>query len=303
MIAAMPTRAYIRPLFALWQEKWQGDSSPQLQPSPKLLKHVEHLGGSSPRKRLSCLTLWELFLFFYSKYDEIQHLDALCAVLRRQMNKYEKKELLSVLENLKEEAPRFLNAKGHEHLAKLTEDSGKTLLETAKKYGIPSLDSRFFEAAQNVHYVTRLKRLQPNEPNLKLLSEVQQREVYEKRLDANERLGHAVLRILIDKLHDSKQTPSELWRNTLLAIGGDPRVPPIVASYRDWWMPLDDRYRQQMIAWMSELDLDIFLQIFKAFAEKNNDMERMFREREIFYGVCSRKSSFSVHACFCQNER
>ena len=299
--------AYILPLLGLWN-----DRDVPLQPTPKLLKRIESICREYQNGYLGLLQLEKMISLFFSRYNELEHIDALGKTLRGHLERYEDRELLFGLDQFKKHAEAFLNAQGHEHLAELTGRSGKTLPEMAEQYGIPTLNSRFFEAAAIAYYVTRLEQLDANEPNVDLLSELLQPldkneqnadpssekqdtpKVYDTKVDAPFYLGHKVLMILIDKLQEAGQAPVPLWLGTLRAIGGDPRMPG--RKSQKWWAPLGNDYIKCMLAWLSALDLEWFLKTFKEFADAkairdkdDNDMQRMFEDRATFLQGLLRK--------------
>lgn len=93
-------------------------------------------------------------------------------------------------------------------------------------------------------------------------------------------LGHAALRILIDRSRSSGI--SKNWLNAVLEIGKDPRMPKSAQSYQYWWSHLDKSYSDQVITWLSKNDLKLFLEILKESSVGSYDMHRMFPERKRF---------------------
>ena len=288
--------AYILPLLSLWNDKESA-----LEPTPRLLNHIEEICRKYQNGYLGLLQLRKMLTLFFSRYDELTHLSELGSSLVKHLVLYEDRELLFGLDKFKKQAIDFLNINGHKHLAELTDKSGSNLPDMAELYAIPTNNSRFFEAAVTAYYVTRLQHLKPNEDDVNLLHEVSQEKVYNTKADSRFYLGHHVLKILIDKLRDHfNHVPSELWLNTLLNIGRDPRVPNTDKYFQKWWLPLGDWYIQSMTSWLSEVDLKLFLDIFTNFADEkaingNEDMQRMFEHRAAFLrGLLKRKCIIST---------
>lgn len=288
MIDVMRGAGFIRPLIDLWLK---GHPTVDIPCTPELLDHLDRLACASRRGRLGRLALRELCQFFFSRYDTLPHLAALCRVLRHQFSLYQMQELLFGLDKFKAQEEHFLQAEGHVHLARLAEAHASILADEAKAHSIPLTDSRFFEASQHVYYLSRLRKLQPNEPS-DPLAELQVPRVYQSRLSSHRRLGHEVLTILIDTLRKAHCGPSEAWRNTLLAIAGDPRVPKTRPRYADWWAQIDASYAAIMSEWLAEVDMELFLRIWREYAQREGDpaLQRMYPDRECFlHGIFRKK--------------
>lgn len=287
MVSVMQCASFIRPLIDLWQK---GHPTVDIPCTPELLDHLDKLACTSRRGRLGRLALRELCQFFFSRYDTLPHLSALCRVLRHQFSLYQMRELLFGLDKFKAQEKLFLEAEGHTQLARLAEAHASVLSDEAKAHGIPLTDSRFFEASQHVYYLSRLRKLQPNEQS-NLLTELQMPQVHESRLSGSKRLGHDILAILIDTLRKAHCSPSEVWRTTLLTIAGDPRVPKTSRSYMDWWAHIDASYAETMCEWLAEVDMELFLRIWQEYAQREGDsaLQRMYPDRACFLRGIFRK--------------
>lgn len=288
MIGIMRGAAFIRPLIDLWRESSPHSAIPC---TPELLEHLDRLACASRRGRLGRLALRELCQFFFSRYDTLPHLAALCRVLRHQLSLYRVQELLFGLDKFKAREALFLQAEGHVQLARLAEAHASVLADEARAHGIPLTDSRFFEVSQNVYYLSRLRRLHANEES-ELLAEIQVPRVHQSRLSAGKCLGHEVLTILIDTLRKEHCKPLGLWRNTLLAIAGDPRVPRTTPSYMDWWAQIDASYAETVCEWLAEMDMELFLRIWREYAQREGGdaLQRMYPDRECFLRGLFRKN-------------
>lgn len=269
---------WIRPLLDLWLNDEEFFRA--MPPGRKILRRISDLAGRTARKRLGRLALRELCQLFFQRYDRVPSLPDLAASIREQLGRYEARELMFGLDSLQENAD-LLREDGHERLADLAVEREVSLADAATENAVPTARSRFFEKSQQHYYVERLKALEANEDS-PLLKELQAENVFKAHFDAGRLLGHVAMRILIDTLADAGASPSALWRATLLAIGGDPRVPPTATSYREWWVPLGDPRIRRMIGWLSEMDLGLFLRLLQEFADRegNDSMRRMYPARE-----------------------
>ncbi len=139
----------------------------------------------------------------------------------------------------------------------------------------------FMTVANNIYYVEQLRQIPVNQPH-PLLLEVQKRSVYDSRYDENSLLGHKILEILISRAGTSKVNDS--WLNVVLAIAGDPRVPPGSFQYQKWWSHLDKKLHVIVQGWLSKLDLRLFLEALENFSyvSGNNALQRMFPARKKF---------------------
>ena len=138
---------------------------------------------------------------------------------------------------------------------------------------------RFMKVAQGLYYVEQLKEIPVNQPH-RLLDEIQKQEVYDTPYDQR-LLGHKALEILIDR---ADKKPHESWRKTVLAIAGDPRVTQRNPKYNKWWRLLGDHRCRLVCEWMSEFDLDLFLEVLDNFSRQTRDVDlkRMFPSRKTF---------------------
>ena len=139
----------------------------------------------------------------------------------------------------------------------------------------------FMTVANNIYFVEQLRKIPVNCPD-PLLLEVQKRSVYDSRYDENSLLGHKILEILINRVGNRKVDDS--WLNVVLAIAGDPRVPPGNPKYQKWWSHLDKRLHIIAQGWLSKLDLRLFLEALKNFSyiSGNDGLQRMFPARKKF---------------------
>lgn len=288
IIRVMSASKYIRPLLALWNETPIHTLSFPVSFDGILVTHIDKLALQSSRGRLGRLALFELCNLFFRFYDNLDCIEEICECVKANLKRYQPTEKIMGLDKIRQDMVGIISPRGHEFLANTALYRNENLPDVAKQYNIPLRESRFYEKALITHYLTRLNRLAPNE-NAEILHEIAQPEVYAVRLDSRLMVGHKIITMLMGKLINAAKEPTELWRNVLLRIGGDPRLPPTSLSYSQWWDRIDRlwperEYPKVMRGWLSKADLDLFLKIMAAFAKSQGDsnLQRMYPERERF---------------------
>ena len=116
-----------------------------------------------------------------------------------------------------------------------------------------------------------------------LLNKVTQPEIRDAPLNGEgELIGHAVLRSLISRA--DANSVSDVWRNTILLIAGDPRVPPGHLNYLNWWSRLEPALTHKVRGWLAGFDLKLFLSALDQYGKDRNDKElqRMYPARKRF---------------------
>lgn len=270
--------SYIRPLIALWNSN--ADFS-GIQPCRVLFDHIERLAAESGRRRLSRLPLRELCLLFFKHYDELADYRELGQLLRRQLGKYEAGEFMFGMQNIILRRDMYFDENGHMFFLKEAERQNTLSSHVAEEYSIPA-DSRFFLKAQQAYFLHRLENLAPNQHD-DLLMLVRQEEVASEYYDEHFMVGHKVITTLIDKLKEARTDPEDFWIETMLAIGGDPRMARTAPSFTRWWQPLgEEAYVQPMLKGLSRADLDLFLQICSDYVGESSrdDLKRVYPDRE-----------------------
>ena len=277
----MTSSSYIRPLIDLWRT--DDDFFKDRPPCRILFELIKGLAERTGRGRLSRLSLRELCLLFFERYDNLTELNDLGGLICSQLERYTPSELVFGMDKLRSYRDEIFKDSGHEYLAKLADKNNKQPLDVAKEYGVTTDYSRIFEKTQKAYYLQKLKNLKPNEKNY-VLEKVRDKSIAGKPFDANYKLGHKVMEILIDKLVEAGEKPNQDWLDTILAIGDDPRVPPSAWSFRIWWKPLGEERKQAMWNWLSTVDLDLFLRICKDYVGASNrgDILRMYPPRAAF---------------------
>ena len=279
LLSIMNSRVFVRPLLYIIKSNNDIDLSIV---DRKILHHIDSLYRNGHNIKLSMLSLIELIDIFFIKYDLIPNINTYCLYLRSHLANEDRK-LFPNFKKFKTAIDIFIKPDGHIDFVNLAEKKNLPLNDIADFFGIKTSNSRFFELALNKFYLIKLNKLYANEDS-NILTEIQDKNIYSKKVSANLYLGNEILKILIDKLLDAGQSPSELWRTTLLAVGGDPRIPKSSPNFVQWWAPLGQKYYEAMFSWLSELDMEVFLTIWKDYAlkEGGSDLRRMYPQREYF---------------------
>lgn len=308
IIQVMKSSKYIRPLLALWNE------TPALTldfPVPfvgELVAHIDKLAQQSRRGRMGRLALFELCHLFFRFYDDLECIEEISISLKNHLRSYQPNEKIIGLDNVREHIIDIISSSGHEFLAHTALYSDQSLPDVARWYNIPLLNSRFYEKSLLIHYLSRLNRLAPNE-DAQILQEIVAPEVYDINLNQRFRLGHQLITRLMDKLIDAGLEPSTLWREVILNIAKDPRLPKTSPTYSQWWQPIDSlrperKYPLRMRGWLSKVDLEVFLKIMAEFANNQGDpaLQRMYPERERFLRGLFKKELIKETRLFLGNK-
>lgn len=134
-----------------------------------------------------------------------------------------------------------------------------------------------------IYYLETLREI-PVGADDPILAEVIKEEVYNAKFDGRGKLlGHCILEILIDRSAEKNEL-SVRWRDVIMMIAGDPRVPSTSHNYQHWWRMLGEKRIQQMQMWLNRFNLQLFLRILEqsAVEQDKHDMLRMFEVRKDF---------------------
>lgn len=257
----------------------QGDKARQIQLTPQLVSRL-----TVPGAQLSTLTLMNLISawFRHDRFKNSQGLRALGRLLQSQLEQRQNTRRTVMLSLYIEHRALLFAVDAVSRLVKRAHDSGnfETIIE---QYGLKAqADSRLVTLARACYYVARLKAL-PVGADRPLLNKVTQPEIRDAPLDAEgELIGHAVLRSLISRA--DANSVSDAWRNTILSIGGDPRVPQSHPKYQKWWLRLDLALINRVRGWLAGFDLKLFLSALEQYGEDSNDeeLQRMYPARKRF---------------------
>lgn len=258
----------------------QGDEAQPIQLTPQLVNRL-----TGPRLQLSTLTLLHLISAWFRRYDKFNHpqgLRALGRLLQTQLEQRQNTGRTVMLSLYAKHRALLFAVDAASRLAKHAHAAGnfETIIE---QYGLTTqVDSRLVTLARARYYLARLKAL-PVGADSPLLSKVTQPEIRDAPLDGEGKLiGHAVLRSLISRA--DANSVSDAWRNTILSIAGDPRVPKSHPKYLTWWSRLEPALINKVLGWLAGFDLKLFLDALKQYGQDRNDedLQRMYPARKRF---------------------
>lgn len=124
------------------------------------------------------------------------------------------------------------------------------------------MDGRFGEVTRAIYYVEELQKIPVGE-NHDVLNEIVKERVAKAAYQGNLRVGHAALKILIDR---TEGEPSVRWQDVILTIAGDPRVSGANRHFAEWWAPLGDERVSKVRSWLAKEDLKLFLEAVEQYA-------------------------------------
>ena len=258
----------------------QGDKAQPIQLTPQLVSRL-----TGPRPQFSTLTLLQLISAWFRRYDQFNHpqgLQALGRLLQTQLKQRQNTGRTGPLSLYAKHRALLFSADATSQLATRAGAAGN-FETTIEQYGLATQSgSRLVTLARARYYLARFKAL-PVGADSPLLSKVTQPEIRDAPLDGEgELIGHAVLRSLISRADAS--SVSDAWRNTILSIAGDPRVPHGHQNYLDWWSRLEPALTNKVRGWLAGFDLKLFLDALKQYGQDRNDadLQRMYSARKRF---------------------
>ena len=219
------------------------------------------------------LLIGAMYQHFLNQFDEIEGKDDLiywliwARGLRNESEKHDR-DLISI------NGPRWLASSAVESQIDFDQQ-----LEELKLHHYSS--GRFMTLSKRIYYVEQLFSIPVNKDHV-LLNELQKPVVFRSRYDDEDMLGHRILKILIDRAPHEKICDS--WRDTIVAIAGDPRVPNSSRNYIKWWNHIGLQRIAKVRGWMSRLDLRLFLEALKNYSKTSGNAElmRMYPSRKNF---------------------
>jgi hypothetical protein len=221
----------------------------------------------------STLLTEAMYQYVLSHFDKIEDLQEVLDWLKR----------ARISRNLEMSEDQSLLAKdGPQWIAKTAIESNIDFDNLAQNLGLKRFaEGRFLTLAKRCYYVEQLDSIPVNQAH-DILLEVQKKEVYNSAFDENDLLGHKILNILISRAPQSGI--SDEWRNVIMSIAGDPRIPKSHPNYRKWWSHVDESLIQKVRGWLSKLDLRLFLEALHDYSETSGDPEllRMYPSRKRF---------------------
>ena len=256
----------------------EGDEAQPIRLTPQLVGRL-----TGPRPQLSTLTLLHLISAWFRRYDRFNHpqgLQALGRLLQTQLEQRQNTSRTGLLSLYAEHRALLFSVDADQQLAEHADASGN-FEEMINQYGLATQsDSRLVTLARARYYLARLKAL-PVGADSPLLKKVTQPEIRDAPLDG-ELIGHAVLRSLISRA--GANSVSDAWRNTILSIAGDPRVPKSHPKHLKWWSRLQPALINKVRGWLAGFDLKLFLSALEQYGDHTNDedLQRMYPARKRF---------------------
>ncbi|MBT7409854.1 MAG: transcriptional regulator [Methylococcales bacterium] len=225
------------------------------------------------RPNHSTLFIQNVYQYYLTWYDQLEDRTDIAEWLISVMKQ---KGLLEPYHHgiLSDDGPQWIAGQCVQHTREFNNQLRQLDLE---KY----FSGRFVTMAKQAYFLEQLKVIPINEPH-DLLVELQGKATFESQFDEQFLLGHKALQVLINRAPETGIADS--WLNTILAIAGDPRVPVTHPKYQKWWAHIDNCLKQKVHAWLSRLDLRLFLEALDNFAKQHNNEElnRMFPARKSF---------------------
>ena len=238
---------------------------------------------------ISLLMLHTLIDIYFFQYDNLQsEASFLIKQIVKELDKRVKNNTGSGLE-IKHKFKNLLFDNKfitHERIVSLAINHNVSLSTQLSKFDLIQSDlGRFYEKSRNFYYIKRLEVSELSECK-SILDEVIKDNIYLKDYENGQCVGHKMIHLLLLKLekHVFNIKKYQYAINFILHIAGDPRINQTTMSYQNWWLVLGAEDIARMKKCLSGFDLELFLEIYGEFAEKENthDQRRMFKERQKF---------------------
>ena len=233
---------------------------------------------------LGRLNIANLLGAYFERYDDLQvdSMKKLGLYLSDALSRYKERGLsvdqMSILQNRK----LLFSGNAPSVLAEAAVTTGRRLEIMSAELGLQAYNGgKFLRLCRFAYYIKQLREIQVGSDH-EILDYVVEPDVVDAPADNRRLLGHQILEILIDR--SSASEVSERWRDVIIQVAGDPRVPPTNMKYMKWWAVLGDRRVTKMRGWLSRLDLKLFLEVLESSARymNNHERERMFESRKAF---------------------
>jgi hypothetical protein len=266
--------ADVRALLSLWREEPEFLSRAPLDKA--LFKRIQSLLAAPSR-----LFLWQFVRLFLEQYDSLSVWRELGQWLSVHLDKIPlRANDTPALRAYREHRQQLFGKDAASALLQYAQRQGLNFSAAAQAWHLPE-NSRIHARACRRYYLEPLENLKLGQDHL-LFAELQSAAAQELIMPDRLRLGHHACRILMDKALE--QTLPQNWRQLILAIMGDPRVPRSSPQFQQWWGRLEKKYAQAMRRWLSQLDLKLFLDILEEVARRHDkqDLLRMFPARKRF---------------------
>lgn len=243
--------------------------------------------GQQPRvSRLTLLQLLSLYFKYFDRFDdhglfrETLEKHLLIELQKPHHNRRSGSRSGDPLTELKKR-PELLRLDGPARLAQRCMSEHRDLATELQALGLREIiNGRYGDVCRAQFYLQRLRSIPEGEHD-PVLDEILKPEVHLAPFEEKKTIGLATLEILIDR---SSNQASECWQGFILKLAGDPRLPSNSIRYQQWWRPLGEERIRKVRAWLSRLDLRLFLQAVELYGKRSGkaDLQRMFPARKRF---------------------
>jgi EH_Signature domain len=269
----------IRATVALWCE-----SEPFRTIAPVDSKIISKIKKLSPDLKGSVLRLF--VRLYFEQFDELgEGYKPLIKLIREGLNDlHGNRRFSSDILIWKKNNNKLFRYDGPNNLVANASRRNVQLKTVAKEWKIPDgSPGRFYQVSKFIYYIKTLEEI-PLHSHHDLFSELTKKEVHDSPYKNGLTVGHAVVKLLIDRLINENERISENWSNFVLSIMGDPRIPKQSKKFQKWWSRLPKKHIDAMIGWLSQWDLKLFLKILEEVGEVQNskNMLRMYPARKRF---------------------
>lgn len=276
--SALTRKGMIRALIQVWIE------DPTLAKATVNKRTLTQLANSSAGfTRMATVAMLQLHLSYFSELDdweadlfETSRTAVSAAVEMQKTNQ----KFLDVVETVRSHPDLTIQRSAPKNIAELLVDGGQTLeglFTDLKLYGLRN--ENFRGLVQYAVYLHRIKVADPSVVN-DFLDDFRSDGLNRSRGPDGRFFGLSLIEALTDK---GDKKPSAQWIETILCIGGDPRM-SYTTLWSTWWQPVSERALETMTRWLSDQDLTLFLRAIAEFGRKSNNEEilRMYPDREKF---------------------
>lgn len=234
-------------------------------------------------ERLGLLPLLKLVSVYFREYDDLPQTtgSSLRRFLNEELSKRESDGLRGALGRMVTHRDVLLSGPSHMKVAERALNTDEQLTDVLDFFGVAEIRGRYHQRCQQTYFLETLRQINVGEDHI-VLSELSERQVFESSWEDDRRLGHEIIEILIERT--GSRELSDAWRDLILRIAGDPRVPSSSTRYQNWWAHIRPAFIVKMKGWLSRLDLSLFLETLRASAVSSGDSTklRMFESRKKF---------------------
>ena len=254
---------------------------------------------------LGLLNVTNLLGAYFSQYDNLKRasLNSFSEILSKHLGQYSGRGISEDQKKIRAFKKQLFRADAPKRLAGDAIKQGKKVEEVCRDKGLGAYpDGRFQQICRFAYYIEQLRTI-PAGSDRPILKYVVEPDVCEVSANDEQLFGHQILEILIDRSPESEI--SEPWRDVIMKIAGDPRVPTSDPQYMKWWQMLGEPRIAKMRAWLSGFDLRLFLRVLETSARNMNhtERERMFESRKVFMkGLYEQKLIKHARLFLCRHD-